>query len=80
MEESTFAAHSPQQTVLGTLILWLGWLMFNGGSSLALTSTGAGDASLAMVNSILAPAAGGITTFFTRKLITGQKKDIRMDF
>ena len=34
--DGTFAAHSPQQVVLGTLILWLGWLMFNGGSSTAI--------------------------------------------
>lgn len=54
--------------------------MFNGGSSLALTDGGAQSASLAMVNTILAPSAGGIFTFFTRKHITGQKKNIRMDF
>lgn len=54
--------------------------MFNGGSSLALTDGGAQSASLAMVNTILAPSAGGIFTFFTRKHITGQKKNVRMDF
>ena len=54
--------------------------MFNGGSSLALTGAGAQDASLSMVNTILAASAGGIFTFFTRKHITGQKKNIRMDF
>lgn len=32
-ESETEAAHSPQQVALGTLILWLGWLLFNGGSS-----------------------------------------------
>jgi len=41
LDEQTISAHSPQQAVLGTLILWLGWLMFNGGSSLALTGVGA---------------------------------------
>lgn len=33
-----------------------------------------------MVNSILAPSSAGIFTFYTRKYITGQKKNIRMDF
>jgi len=54
--------------------------MFNGGSSLALSGTGAQSASLAMVNTIVAPSAAGIFTFFTRKYITGEKKDVRMDF
>lgn len=45
--------------------------MFNGGSSLALTGSGAKDASLSMVNSILAPSASGLFTFYTRKHITG---------
>lgn len=54
--------------------------MFNGGSSLALTGAGAQDASLSMVNTIVAPSAAGIFTFVTRKHITGQKKNVRMDF
>lgn len=68
-----FAAHSPNNVVLGTLILWVGWMFFNGGSSLGLSdpADGWGAASLAMVNTIVAPSSAGITTFFTRKYITG---------
>lgn len=37
LEERNFAASSPGQVALGTLILWVGWLFFNGGSTLGLT-------------------------------------------
>lgn len=34
----------------------------------------------AIMNTILAPSAGGLLTFVIRKHITGENKDIRMDF
>jgi ammonia channel protein AmtB len=33
-----------------------------------------------MVNTIIAPSAAGITSFFTRKYITGQNHEYRLDF
>lgn len=72
--------YSPSQSVLGTLILWLGWLLFNGGSSGGLIGESGYAGRLAIINTILAPSAAGIFTFFTRKMITGQNKDIRLDF
>jgi ammonia channel protein AmtB len=70
--------------VLGTLLLWLGWLCFNAGSSLGLVSED-GDsiylsAERAIMNTILAPSAGGLVTFFSRKYITGEYKNKRLDF
>lgn len=84
LDNKNFSSHSPQQAVLGTLLLWLGWLCFNAGSSLGLVSAD-GDAiylsaERAIMNTILAPASGGLFTFVTRKYITGEKKDQRMDF
>ncbi len=36
---------------------------------------------MAMVNTILAPAAAGLTTFYLKKHIVGEElKNIRMDF
>lgn len=70
-----FTSHSPQQAVLGTLLLWLGWLMFNAGSSLGLVSDDGTaiylSAERAIMNTILAPASGGLFTFFFKKYITG---------
>jgi len=56
------------------MILWVGWMFFNGGSSLGLTDPNDGwtKASLAMVNTIIAPSVAGLTSFFTRKYITGE--------
>ena len=65
-------------------MLWLGWLMFNAGSSAALVGEDGSAAHLAaeraIMNTILAPSAGGLLTFMIRKHITGENKDIRMDF
>jgi len=60
-------------------------LCFNAGSSLGVVDTDDGSklyesAERAIMNTILAPSAGGLFTFFTRRYITGEKKDVRMDF
>lgn len=78
--DGNFAAHSPQQVVLGTLILWLGWLMFNGGSSLAIVGAAGASAQIAIVNTILAPSAAGVCTFVIKNKVSGQNLDVRYDF
>ena len=65
---------------MGTLILWLGWLMFNAGSSAAVVGAGGSAAKIAIVNTIISPSAAGIFTFLTKKHITGQGTIMRMDF
>lgn len=65
---------------MGTLILWLGWLMFNGGSSGGVVGDSGGSAKLAIVNTIISPSAAGIFTFLTKKHITGSGTQMRMDF
>ena len=78
---SVEAANSPSQAVFGTLILWLGWLMFNSGSSHGVVGAKGDVASLVVVNTILAPSAGGIVTFvllFRRFIV--EDKGVRMDF
>lgn len=80
LSERQITPHSPQQCVMGTLILWLGWLMFNGGSSAAVIGDGGKSAKLAIVNTIISPASAGIFTFMTKKFITGETQTMRMDF
>jgi len=65
---------------MGTLILWLGWLMFNGGSSGAVVGASGDAAKIAIVNTIISPSAAGIFTFLTKKHITGVGATMRMDF
>lgn len=80
LDDRGFAASNPNNVALGTMILWVGWMFFNGGSSLGLSGGGWKSAALAMVNTIIAPSAAGILTFFTRKHITGENKEFRLDF
>lgn len=52
--------HDLPLSVLGTLILWLGWFGFNGGSTLALTD----NMPLIIVNTCLSACAGGFIAIF----------------
>ena len=63
---------------LGTLILWMGWFGFNGGSELALDSKGAADAVAAVfVNTNTAAAGGLLAALITAKMLFG-KSDLTM--
>ena len=69
--------------MLGTLILWLGWLCFNGGSTVLIGENGEKlflVSERAIINSILAPSIGGLFTLFTKRLITREKASNRLDF
>jgi len=52
--------HSPILSTLGALVLWLGWIGFNGGSTTAGTGAFAGI----IANTMIAGAAGGAAGFF----------------
>lgn len=54
--------HNIPMGVLGTIILYFGWFGFNPGSSLAFLGTGRELAVLAAVNTLLAGAAGGVSS------------------
>ncbi len=57
--------HSLTMTLIGTGLLWVGWFGFNGGSALEAD----GVASLAIVNTFVATAAGVLFWMVTEKLI-----------
>ena len=71
--------------------MWLGWILFNGGSSAGIVAAKGKSASLAIVNTILAPSAAGVFTFIIKKYVAGSKNlpkthpdseddEVRMDF
>jgi ammonium transporter, Amt family len=51
--------HNISISAIGAFILWFGWFGFNGGSTLV----GDGSVTLVILNTLLAPAAGGATCF-----------------
>jgi Amt family ammonium transporter len=55
-----FLPHNVPLVLLGTGLLWFGWLGFNGGSALAASSV----AALAAVNTVLAPMATAAVWMF----------------
>jgi Amt family ammonium transporter len=66
--------HNIPMGVLGTVILFFGWFGFNPGSSLAFTGSGRDLAVLAAVNTLLAGAAGGMSSMFYMWMLGPTKK------
>lgn len=56
-ERLAFKPHNVSNIILGTVLLWVGWLGFNGGSTFAANL----KAALAIVNTNLAGSVGGMT-------------------
>jgi len=69
LDEEDFAPASLALVVLGTMVLWLGWILFNGGSSLSVTGGNLIQAEKAVVNSIISPAAAGVFSFILRNYV-----------
>ena len=60
--------HSLALTMVGAGLLWVGWFGFNAGSALEAN----GLAAVAMVNSLVAPAAGLLTWMAAERLVSGK--------
>jgi Amt family ammonium transporter len=60
--------HSLALTMVGAGLLWVGWFGFNAGSALEAN----GLAAIAMVNTLVAPAAGLLTWMAAERLISGK--------
>ena len=73
-------AHNPQNVALGTLILWLGWLLFNGGSSGGITGDAGRASELIIANTIICPSVCGVMTFFIKPHIVPAPMPVRFDF
>ena len=62
------APHSLTLTFVGACLLWVGWFGFNAGSNLEAT----GGAALALLNTIVAPAAAGLAWMGSEALTKGK--------
>lgn len=70
VQQPEFKAHNPALIVTGTLLLWVCWLFFNGGSALMFTERRNGPAKVVMIN-VISAAAGGLFAVFFKPRITG---------
>jgi Amt family ammonium transporter len=66
--------HNIPMGVLGTIILFFGWFGFNPGSSLAFIGSGRELAVMAAVNTLLAGAAGGVSSMLYMWFLGPTKK------
>ncbi len=67
-QKEALAPHSLTMTAVGTGLLWVGWFGFNAGSALEAN----GSAGLAMINTFVATAAGGLV-WMAAERIAGHK-------
>jgi ammonium transporter, Amt family len=63
-QKEVMAPHSMTMTMIGTGLLWVGWFGFNAGSALEAN----GSAALAMINTFVATAAGGLFWMLAERL------------
>ncbi len=64
-QKEALAPHSLTMTAVGTGLLWVGWFGFNAGSALEAN----GSAGLAMINSFVATAAGGLVWMAVERVV-----------
>ncbi|MFK7762161.1 MAG: ammonium transporter [Roseobacter sp.] len=62
--------HSPVLSTLGCVILWVGWIGFNGGS----TTAGTSDFAQIVMNTMIAGAAGGFAQMIAGRLASGYSR------
>jgi Amt family ammonium transporter len=65
---STLLPHAPGMTMLGAMLLWVGWFGFNGGSALTATD----DASMAIINTHTAAATAALVWALIEKITFGK--------
>lgn len=65
---SALLPHAPGLTILGAVLLWIGWFGFNGGSALNATA----DASNAIINTHVAASAAALVWILIERLSFGK--------
>ena len=64
--------HSPALTMLGAMLLWVGWFGFNGGSALTATD----DASAAIINTHVAAAVAALVWILVERIHLGKPTSV----
>ncbi len=73
--EKPFKINSVMDVAAGTLILWVGWFYFNGGSASTMYKARQNSVCRIVLNTIIAGGSGGITMLIFKPLLmrTGSK-------
>ncbi|KLI63983.1 ammonium transporter [Aurantiacibacter marinus] len=69
---SALLPHAPAMTMLGAMLLWVGWFGFNGGSALTATD----DASSAIINTHVAAAVAALVWILIEKIKFGKPTSV----
>ncbi|WAT18483.1 ammonium transporter [Aurantiacibacter sp. MUD11] len=69
---SALLPHAPGLTMLGAMLLWVGWFGFNGGSALTATD----DASMAIINTHTAAATAALLWVLIEKIKFGKPTNV----
>ncbi|MFB0611546.1 ammonium transporter [Aurantiacibacter poecillastricola] len=69
---SALLPHAPGMTMLGAMLLWVGWFGFNGGSAVTATD----DASMAIINTHTAAATAALAWALIEKIAFGKATTI----
>jgi Amt family ammonium transporter len=68
-QDEEVRGHNQAFVALGTTILWVSWLFFNGGSAYSLATPRQNSAPKIIMNTLLAPATAGLVTVFLKPLV-----------
>ena len=74
-DDTEFENSSIPFVVIGTLILWVSWLFFNGGSTADMFLPRRVGISKIVMNTIMSGAAGGLVAAFLKPWVMGLYKD-----
>lgn len=71
-QEDEFRPHNPALIVLGTFILFFGWIFFNGGRTFSMFQARANDPSKIIQNTFISAAFSGVVAAILKPWVMGQ--------
>ena len=67
--EKPFKIASAMDVAAGTLVLWVGWFYFNGGSAMTMYNPRNNSVCKIIMNTIIAAGSGGVTNAYLKPLV-----------
>jgi Amt family ammonium transporter len=70
-QKDDFRPHNQAYVVAGTIILWVGWLFFNGGSTYTMFTVRHNGPAKVILNTLLSGSVGGLVAVFLKPFVLG---------